>query len=303
MLSGASNLRALVWIAKELEVSLTVEKLVADNELDNQSVTPETLVRCARRAGLRARRVKLNWAELSKLGRALPAAIELKNGNCLVLTGVWDSDERPIVYVRDPASASDAIAPLDRHRLEDAWTGEVVLVKRRYEIVDEEQPFSIGLILSLLWREKRLVRDLALSALLLGLLALAPIIFWRLLSDKVIYYRAISTFTVLCLVMLAITFTEAGLAYLRSFLLLVLTTRVDIRISEYMFEKVLKLPMDYFERSQVGMIARDMNEIWRIRQFLTGQLFGTILDSMTLLFFLPVMFAFSPLLTFAVCLI
>ncbi|HXZ16094.1 MAG TPA: cysteine peptidase family C39 domain-containing protein, partial [Roseiarcus sp.] len=156
-----------------MEVSLTVEKLVADNELDNQSVTPETMVRCARRAGLRARKVKLSWAGLAKLGRALPAAIELKNGNCLVLTGVRDSDERPIVYVRDPASASDAIAPLDRHRLEDAWTGEVVLVKRRYELVDEEQPFSIGLILSLLWREKRLVRDLALSALLLGLLALA----------------------------------------------------------------------------------------------------------------------------------
>jgi len=303
MSPGAFNLQALVWIAKELEVSLTVEKLVADNGLDDQIVTPKALVRCARRAGLRAKRVKLSWAGLRKLGRALPAAIELKNGNCLVLTAVRDNDGRPIAYVRDPASASDAIAPLDRHRLEDAWTGEVVLVKRRYEIVDEEQPFSFGLILSLLSREKRLVRDLTLSALLLGLLALAPIIFWRLLSDKVIYYHATSTFIVLCLVMLVLTLTEAGLAYLRSFLLLVLTTRVDIRISEYMFEKVLRLPIDFFERSRVGMIARDMNEIWRVRQFLTGQLFGTILDSMTLLFFLPVMIAFSPLLTLAVCLI
>ena len=40
--------------------------------------------------------------------------------------------------------------------------------------------------------------------------------------------------------------------------------------------------------------------IWRIRTFLTGQLFGTILDSMTLLVFVPVMFAFSAVLTIVV---
>jgi ATP-binding cassette subfamily B protein len=300
---GTSNLEALVLVAKELEVFLTVEKLIADNGLETQFVNQETLLHCARRAGLRAKKVKLSWDGLAHLGRALPSIIELKNGNCLVLTGVANNDAQPLAYVRDPASGSEAVAPIDRHRLEEAWTGDVVLVKRRYEIEDEEQPFSIGLIASLLWREKRLVRDLTLSALLLGLLALSPIIFWRLLSDKVIYYHAMSTFNVLCLVMLALTLTEAGLAFLRSFLLLVLTTRVDIRISEYMFDRVLKLPIDFFERSQVGMIARDMNEIWRIRQFMTGQMFGTILDSMTLLFFLPVMLAFSPLLTLAVCLI
>jgi ATP-binding cassette subfamily B protein len=43
-----------------------------------------------------------------------------------------------------------------------------------------------------------------------------------------------------------------------------------------------------------------MNEIWKVRTFLTGQLFGTVLDSVTLLVFLPVMFFFSPLLTMIV---
>ena len=43
-----------------------------------------------------------------------------------------------------------------------------------------------------------------------------------------------------------------------------------------------------------------MNEIWKVRTFLTGQLFGTVLDSLTLFVFLPVMFFFSPLLTLVV---
>jgi subfamily B ATP-binding cassette protein HlyB/CyaB len=40
--------------------------------------------------------------------------------------------------------------------------------------------------------------------------------------------------------------------------------------------------------------------VFRIRGFLTGQLFGTILDSTTLFFFLPVMFFFSPIMTLMV---
>ena len=93
---------------------------------------------------------------------------------------------------------------------------------------------------------------------------------------------------------------EAVFAYLRSFLVLFTTARVDVRLSEYLLDRVLKLPIDYFERTQVGIIGRDMNEIWKVRGFLTGQLFGTVLDSMTLLVFVPVMFFFSPLLTLIV---
>jgi ATP-binding cassette subfamily B protein len=172
-----------------------------------------------------------------------------------------------------------------------------VLVRRDYDITDEEQPFDFGLIASLIFRERALVRDLSISALFLSLFALAPIFFWRILSDKVIYYRSMSTFTVVCIVMGLVIVLEAAFTFLRGYLLQIITARVDVRLSEYMFDKVLHLPIEFFERRQVGLITRDMNEIYRIRSFLTGQLFGTLLDSMTLLFFLPVMFAYSVTLT------
>ena len=149
-------------------------------------------------------------------------------------------------------------------------------------------------------RERRSVRDLVICAMALSLFALAPIVFWRLLSDKVIYYGSLNTFTVLCIAMGVIIVFETIFAYLRSFLVLFITARVDVRLSEYLLDHVLKLPIDYFERTQVGIIGRDMNEIWKVRTFLTGQLFGTVLDSLTLFVFLPVMFFFSPLLTLIV---
>ena len=180
---------------------------------------------------------------------------------------------------------------------EEAWTGDIILVKRNYDIADDTQPFSIRFIVALLFRERWIVRDVAICALVLGFASLTPILFWRVLSDKVIYYKAFDTFYVICLVMLVFIVFETAFAWLRQFLVLFMTSRVDAKISTYVFAKVMNLPMDFFERTQVGKIAYDMNQVFRIRSFLVGQLFGTILDSTTLLFFIPVMLFFSPTMT------
>ena len=255
---------------------------------------------CAARLGLKAKRVRLTWRGLSHLKKSLPVIVTLTSGASMVLEGLDASAEAPAAVLRDPKAGDDGKLVVDRTRFEEAWTRDVVLLRRNYDIADEEQPFSLGLIIALVMRERRIVRDLVICAMALSLFALAPIIFWRLLADKVIYYGSLNTFTVLCISMGAIIVFEAIFAYLRSFLVLFMTARVDVRLSEYLLDRVLKLPIDYFERTQVGIISRDMNEIWKVRGFLTGQLFGTVLDSLTLLVFLPVMFFFSPLLTLIV---
>ena len=43
---------------------------------------------------------------------------------------------------------------------------------------------------------------------------------------------------------------EAVFGFLRRFLVVHLTTRVDVKLSTYIFEKVLNLPMDFFERTR-----------------------------------------------------
>jgi ABC-type bacteriocin/lantibiotic exporter with double-glycine peptidase domain len=87
---------------------------------------------------------------------------------------------------------------LDDYGFAAAWTGEVVLLKRDYRITADEQPFSLRMIAGLLLQDRRIVRDIVISAFLLSHLAVAPIMFWRLLIDPVLYYQSINTFTVLC---------------------------------------------------------------------------------------------------------
>jgi ATP-binding cassette, subfamily B, bacterial HlyB/CyaB len=295
-----TGLAALVIVARQHGLHLTVSQLTHDNVLSGGEVSTGDIVKCANNSGLRAQVVHLDWSGLSHLKKALPSIIRFKDGSCMVLLRLEGDENSPRVVLRDPNVGEDALLVIDRIRFEEVWTGEVVLAKRDYDIADETQPFSMGLITALIFRERRTVRDVAVAALVLGLLALAPIMFWRLMSDKVVYYKAFSTFGVLCVAMAVIIAFETMLYFLRQYLVHHLTIRLDVKLSTYVFEKVLNLPIDFFERTQVGHVAHDIREIFKIRTFLMGQLFGAVLDSTTLIFFLPVMFFFSPLMTFMV---
>ena len=78
----------------------------------------------------------------------------------------------PRVVLQDPNAHEDAPLVVDRVRFEEAWTGDIILVKRNYDIADETQPFGFGFIVSLLFRERWLVRDVAICALVLGFISL-----------------------------------------------------------------------------------------------------------------------------------
>jgi subfamily B ATP-binding cassette protein HlyB/CyaB len=295
-----SGLESLIIVARQHGLHLSSMQLIKDNLLTEQEVTLDQLVRCAEKAGMRSKLVKLDWDGLSHLKKALPAIVCLRNGSYMVLLRVDGDANNTRIMLRDPNAAEDALLVIDRPRFEDVWSGNVVLAKRSYEISDESQPFSFGLVAALVFRERRILRDVAISALILGFLGLAPIMFWRLVSDKVIFYQAYNTFYVLCVSMLIIIAFEATFSFLRQLLVHRLTTRLDVKLSTYVFEKVLNLPIDYFEQTAVGLVTRDIREVFRIRMFLMGQLFGTILDSTTLFFFLPIMFFFSPIMTLVV---
>jgi len=292
-----TGLGALIYVARRHGVHLTFEQLVRENNLAHGEPPTAQLVACARRAGFTARPIALDWNGLASLKKALPVIVRLKSGACMTLARVDSEASSQCVALLDPNAPEDVTLVIDRPRFEEAWEGEAILIKRDYDIADETRPFGLGLVATLMFRERRIVRDVAIAAVCLSMLALAPILFWRLLTDRVLVYRAFNTFAALCVGMATLVLFEAAFAMLRRYLVLALTTRVDVKLSTYIFDKLLNLPVDFFERTPVGKVAHDVNEVWKIRNFLTGQLFGTALDAGVLLFFLPVMFFFSATLT------
>src|SRR6202142_2354684 len=298
--SGLSLLGSLVIVARHCGLQLAVPQIIHDHLLEPGQPSVAQLINIAHASGLRATSVRLTWAELAGLGKALPAIVLLRNGNAMVLRHVNAGGQSSTVVLQDPNAHEDAPLILDEQRFASAWTGDVLLFKRDYNLRDEDQPFGIWLLVSQLLRDRRIARDIGIPAFTLSLLAIAPIMFWRLLIDRVLYYGSLDTFAVLCVAMLVLVAFETVFGYLRRYLVLHITQRADAKLSTYMFDKVVNLPIDFFERMPVGEITRDMNEMHRIRGFLTGQMFGTVLDALVLIVILPIMFFFSPLLSFFV---
>jgi ATP-binding cassette, subfamily B, bacterial HlyB/CyaB len=303
----SSLLDSLVVAARYREVHLSRVQLMRDHQLTSREVPVEDLLRIARAAGLRAHAARLRWSDLFNMGTALPAIVLLRNGGAMVLLRARaDASGRPpVVVLRDPAGDEEALLVLDEARFSAAWTGDVILVKRDYRLRDADRPFGFGWIIGQLLHDRRVMRDLMICAILLGVLALSPVLFWRVMVDRVMYYGSLSTYTMICIAFIVLLVFDTIFFHLRRYLVLFVTTRVDARFWTHMFNKMLNLPIDFFEQTPTGEIVHDLNEIYRVRQFLTQQLFGTLLDSFVLVIFLPVMFMVSTIMTavvLAICL-
>src|SRR5579863_2693764 len=294
-----SLLGSLVIVARHRGVHLSQEQLIRDHQLKAGDASVAQTLRIAQAAGLRASVARLRWGDLFNLGPALPAIVLLRNGAAMVLLRTeanlpgWP----PVVVLRDPNSHEEAPLVLDEGRLAAAWAGDVILVKRDYRLRDEDRPFGMGWVAGQLLRDRRVARDLAIAAVFLGVLAISPVIFWRVMIDRVMYYGSMSTFTMLCVAFGVLLVFETIFGHLRRYLVLFVTTRVDVKIWSHMFNKMLNLPIDFFERTPTGDIVHHMYEIYRVRTFLTSQLFGTLLDSFVLVIFLPIMFMVSTIMT------
>jgi ATP-binding cassette subfamily B protein len=296
-LSAAALLGCLVIAARYRGVHLSAAQLIRDHQLGRDEPSPDRLIEIARACGLRAVITRMSFANLSQLGEALPAIVLLKNGGAMVLVRAQPYAKPPTVSLRDPHATEDALLVLDEMRFAEGATCRVILLKGDHRLRDEEQPFGVAQIFGQLLRDRGILREILISAVFLACLTLAPIIFWRLLIDRVLRYESLNTLTVLCTAMAVLVGFETAFAYLRRKLVHVLMRRIDAKLSTDIFNKVLKLPIDFFERTPTGEITRDISEIWRIRNFLTGQALGTTVDALVIVVILPVLFFFSVLLT------
>jgi ATP-binding cassette subfamily B protein len=303
-----SLLGSLVIVARYKGVHLSRAQLVRDHQLRGSDASVGEVLHIAEASGLRATTARLRWDDLFTMGTALPAIVMLRNGAAMVLVRAesklpgWP----PVVLLRDPNSHEEAPLLLDEARFTAAWDGDVVLLKRDYRLRDEDRPFGMAWIAGQLLRDRRVMRDLTICAVILGVVAVAPVMFWRVLIDRVMYYGSLSTFTMICVAFGILLVFDTIFGHLRRYLVLFVTTRVDVKLWTHMFDKLLNLPIDYFEKTPTGVIIHDMFEVNRVRAFLTGQLFGTLLDSFVIVVFLPIMFMFSTIMTacvLAMCLL
>jgi ATP-binding cassette, subfamily B, bacterial HlyB/CyaB len=294
-----TELECLAKIAACHGVDLPVERLKHSYAIDGTPVSATRLLRMAKEAGLRATRTQLDWGALFRLGEAYPALLRLSNGNWIVVLGAGQgADGAEAVSVFDPlAERQDEPLIVDRETFCARWGGEAILIKRERLASDSRPAFGLRWFIPELARQWRLFVDVAIAAIMLYALGLAVPIFFQLVIDKVLVHESFTTLYVLAAGATAALAFDAIFGFLRRYLLLYATNKVDIRVATKTFGHLLGLPVTFFEHISAGVLVKHMQQAARIREFLTGRLFLTTLDALSLFVFIPVLALYSLKLT------
>ncbi|MGO9327865.1 MAG: peptidase domain-containing ABC transporter [Steroidobacteraceae bacterium] len=254
---------------------------------------PSQLVQTAHKIGLTAKLVRLSWDRVGGLGPVCPAILILKNNEAVILSGLRELDGKPEIVTRDPLAPNLGFQFWTREKTEEIWGGQVILLKRRFALTDVTQPFSLQWFVPEFVRQRRALVDVVTAAMMMNVLALATPIFLQLVIDRVILHRVMATMVVLTVgVCLAIVF-DTVLTFMRSYILLYMAGKIDMRLTSRIFSKLLSLPLDFFERNLAGVVTKHVQQDQKIREFLTGRLLLTLLDATALIVFIPVLMFYS----------
>jgi ATP-binding cassette, subfamily B, bacterial HlyB/CyaB len=289
--SPHSTVQCLTAIAQHHGLQINPERLINEYALGIDEPGTLLLVRMANEIGLKAKAQTLSWESLLGQSGVFPVIARMPDGDCVIVVGVRRDDNK--VAVVDPGAEFAGVDYIDREKFCGRWKGETVFLKRDHSLTDPNQPFSLRWFIPEILKQKAAFRDIAIAAICLHLLALASPIFFQLVIDKVLVHQSSSTLWVLAVGVLIAMVCEVLFTYLRQLLSLSASNKIDVRLTRRTFSHLLSLPIDYFESTTAGVITRHMQQLERIRAFLTGRMFFTLLDATALIIFLPLLFTYS----------
>ena len=287
-----TSIQCLTAIAQHHGLQINPERLINEYALGAQEPGTLLLLRMAADIGLKAKVEQLSWKGLLAQGGVFPLIACMNDGTAMIVVGMR-ADAGGRIALLDPSAAQAVVVLEDETSFCARWAGQVILVKREHKITDPDQRFGFTWFIPEILKQKAAFRDIFIAALAMHFLSLASPIFFQLVIDKVLTHQSETTLWVLAAgIALALAF-DSIFGYLRQMLTLAATNKIDMRLTRRTFAHLLSLPIDYFETTTAGVVTRHMQQLEKIRNFLTGRMFFTALDTMALIIFLPILFAYS----------
>jgi ATP-binding cassette, subfamily B, bacterial HlyB/CyaB len=228
-----------------------------------------------------------------------PLVLLFSDGNAALL--VARDAAREVVFLKDPrAPSSRPPIAVDELRLTQLWQGIALLVRRVRGSSPEEEPFTLGWLSRMVLGERRALRQIVAASLTLSVLQILPPFLIMIAIDRVLTHQSMSTLALIALILALISGYETLLGYARREIVEVMSTRLDARLNLHVFSRLLALPIDFFERTPTGGTTHRISQVFKIRDFLTGKLVSTALDTFTLIVLLPFLFWISATLAWMV---
>jgi ATP-binding cassette subfamily B protein len=199
-------------------------------------------------------------------------------------------------YIADPGRGKIVltIAEFTRGWAENSHSVEeergIVLLlfpTEKFETLEEDKKTALNLryIFNYWSKYKSLVFQLVIGLLLGMLVQLAFPFLTQSLVDVGIRAKDLNLITIILLAQLSLFVGQASIEFLRSWILLHISTRINLSILYDYLSKLMRLPMSYFDSKLMGDILQRMTDHQRIENFLTNQSLNSLFGVFSLVVF------------------
>ena len=264
--------------------------------------TPNNIITAAEKLGFNSKAYALEYDDLLRL--SLPAVIGWEDYHYAVLFKITATE----AHVADPEAG---IRRLSREEFNKSWSSaEVpgVTTSANHGVYIAFYPTQVFLnlheptrpfihFLNYILPFKFYFGEAMLAALTINLLGLASPLFVQNIVDTVIVHKDVGLLNVMLVGMVLVAALTALSTAAQSLLLAFVTARIDLKLVAEFYRHVLSLPMSFFLTRNKGEILARFGENQKIRQIMAGETITVILNTMMIVIYLVMMFAYSARLT------
>ena len=248
------------------------------------------LIQTADKMNLAARALKCPIEHIGKL--TLPCILHWDLNHFVVLTGV----KKKCITINDPAFGTKT---LTLNELSEHYTGVAIelLPTKEFEKKDARQLMTIRQLWTRVTGLKTALATLISLSILLQVFVLLNPYYIQLVVDEVLVSFDDALLVVLALGFSLLLLFNITTKAIRSWLILRLSSQLNLQMGANLLRHLLRLPMGYFESRHIGDLVSRFGSLNQVRERMTTGLVETFVDGVMSITVLAVMLAYSPFLT------
>lgn len=181
------------------------------------------------------------------------------------------------VVIGDPAKD---LMRMETDEFYKNFTGAILILKPNQEFVTgkikERKIFDR--FIRLLLPQKKLFAYSILASVLLTVLGIVSSLFNKILMDEILPYKLENTLLLVLIIFAVIAITQAVIDFVRNWMMIYLSQRIDIPLMLGYFEHIYKLPMKFFATRKTGDIITRFSDAFTIKDIFTNIALTLIMD-------------------------
>ncbi|MGJ1411952.1 peptidase domain-containing ABC transporter [Sphingobacterium thalpophilum] len=282
---GATCLR---MVFKYYGQSVSIHKIRKLCQTTKYGVNMFGISEAAEKLGFRTYGVQLNLEQLGEV--ELPCILHWNQNHFVVLYKI----RKGRYYISDPAtglvSYGEKEFAKNWYSTKELHSGLSLLLSPSpnfYQLDDDEAELTLewGKMFTYFFRYKRLFIQLFLGMILGTVLQLITPFLTQSVVDIGINTKNISFINLILIAQLMLFIGSSSVSFIRSWIMLHISTRVNISILTDLLIKIMKLPMSFFDLKTHGDLMQRMSDQQRIETFLTGDTLNTLFSLINMLIF------------------